>query len=140
LSVSPVLNFLPDRSYIMLVLQRLFKNNETNKVSFLASHYCDIYTNRRLEELLRESRQEDIFAPRNLFFKGVPKVFVPKTSLYDNRFHDLSNTWHVYDNEPLKDSLEKFAKSPVATSFEKRRTKTLASCCRHTRGCCSSFR
>jgi hypothetical protein len=91
------LNFLPDRSYIMLVLQRLFKNNETNKVSFLASHYCNIYTNRRLVELLRENRQEDILAPRNLFFKGVPKVFVPKTPLYDNRFticqiHGMSMT------------------------------------------------
>lgn len=81
----------------MLVLQRLFKNNETNKVSFLASHYCNIYTNRRLEELLRENRQEDILAPGNLFFKGVPKVFVPKTPMYDNRFticqiHGMSMT------------------------------------------------
>ncbi len=50
--------------------------------------------------------------------KGVPKVFVPKIPLSDNRFFDPLNTWYVYDNKPLKVSLEKFAKFPISTSFE----------------------
>ena len=50
--------------------------------------------------------------------KGVPNVFVPKTPLLDNRFFDPSNTWYIYDNRPLKESLEKFAKFPISTSFE----------------------
>ena len=58
------------------------------------------------------------FSTKEFIFKGVPTVFVPKASLYDHRFHDLSNTWYLYDNKPLKDSLEKFAKFPISTSFE----------------------
>ena len=50
--------------------------------------------------------------------KGVPNVFVPKTPLLDNRFFDPLNTWYIYDNRPLKESLEKFAKFPISTSFE----------------------
>ena len=50
--------------------------------------------------------------------KGVPNVFVPKMPLLDNRFFDPSNTWYIYDNRPLKESLEKFAKFPISTSFE----------------------
>ena len=38
--------------------------------------------------------------------------------LLDNRFFDPFNTWYIYDNRPLKESLEKFAKFPISTSFE----------------------
>ena len=58
------------------------------------------------------------FSTKEFIFKGVPKVFVPKIPVYDNRFHDPSNTWYIYDNKPLKDSLEKFAKFPISTNFE----------------------
>ncbi|MFL6497666.1 MAG: hypothetical protein ACJ70U_03055 [Nitrososphaera sp.] len=58
------------------------------------------------------------FSTKEFIFKGVPKVFVPKIPVYDNRFHDPSNTWYIYDDKPLKDSLEKFAKFPISTSFE----------------------
>lgn len=43
----------------------------------------------------------------------------------DNRFFDPSNTWYVYDNEPLKQSLEKFAKFPISTSFENNEPRLL---------------
>ncbi|MGC2685293.1 MAG: hypothetical protein WA323_25840, partial [Candidatus Nitrosopolaris sp.] len=42
-----------------------------------------------------------------------------KTPLIDSRFFDPSNTWYIYDNKPLKESLEKFARFPISTSFEK---------------------
>ncbi len=58
------------------------------------------------------------FSTKEFILRGVPKVFVPKTPLFDNRFFDPSNTWYVYDNKPLKESLEKFAKFPIATSYE----------------------
>ena len=45
-------------------------------------------------------------------------MFIPKTPLPDTRFFDPSNTWYIYDNRPLKESLEKFAKFPISTSFE----------------------
>jgi NTE family protein len=59
------------------------------------------------------------FSTKEFIMKGVPNVFVPKTPLIDNRFFDPLNTWYIYDNKPLKESLEKFAKFPISTSFEK---------------------
>ncbi|HSA74761.1 MAG TPA: patatin-like phospholipase family protein, partial [Candidatus Nitrosocosmicus sp.] len=58
------------------------------------------------------------FSTKQFIFNGVPKVFVPKKPQSDDRFFDLSNTWYTYDNKPLKDSLEKFARFPISTSFE----------------------
>jgi NTE family protein len=58
------------------------------------------------------------FSTKEFIMKGVPNVFVPKTPLVDNRFFDPSNTWYIYDTKPLKESLEKFAKFPISTSFE----------------------
>src|SRR5215813_5654907 len=58
------------------------------------------------------------FSTKEFIMKGVPNVFVPKIPLIDNRFFDPSNTWYIYDNKPLKESLEKFAKFPISTSFE----------------------
>jgi predicted acylesterase/phospholipase RssA len=59
------------------------------------------------------------FSTKEFIMKGVPNVFVPKTPLIDKRFFDPLNTWYIYDNKPLKESLEKFAKFPISTSFEK---------------------
>ena len=42
----------------------------------------------------------------------------PKIPMLDSRFFDPLNTWYIYDNKPLKESLEKFAKFPISTSFE----------------------
>ena len=58
------------------------------------------------------------FSTKEFILTGVPRVFVPKRPLPDNRFFDPANTWYMYDNKPLKRSLEKFAKFPISTSFE----------------------
>src|SRR5215831_9123309 len=58
------------------------------------------------------------FSTKEFIMKGVPNVFVPRTPLPDNRFFDPLNTWYIYDNRPLKESLEKFARFPISTSFE----------------------
>ncbi|MGB8035022.1 MAG: patatin-like phospholipase family protein [Nitrososphaeraceae archaeon] len=58
------------------------------------------------------------YSTKEFIFNGVPKVFLPKRPSPDNRFFDPSNTWYVYDNKPLKESLEKFARFPISTSFE----------------------
>jgi NTE family protein len=58
------------------------------------------------------------FSTKEFILKGVPNVFIPKIPLSDNRFFDPLNTWYIYDNRPLKESLEKFAKFPISTSFE----------------------
>jgi predicted acylesterase/phospholipase RssA len=65
------------------------------------------------------------FSTKEFILKGVPNVFVPKTPLPDHRFFDPSNTWYIYDNRPLKESLEKFAKFPISTSFENNEPRLL---------------
>jgi len=49
--------------------------------------------------------------------RGIPNVFKPKLPLPDSKFFDPANTWYIYDNTPLKQNLEKFAKFPIATGF-----------------------
>ena len=58
------------------------------------------------------------FSAKEFMLRGVSNVFVPKTPLLDCKFFDPSNTWYTYDNGPLKESLEKFAKFPILTRFE----------------------
>jgi hypothetical protein len=50
---------------------------------------------------------------------GVPNVFSPLAPIFDYKFFDLYNTWFRFSNEPLKRTLEKFAKFPIATNHEK---------------------
>jgi predicted acylesterase/phospholipase RssA len=45
--------------------------------------------------------------------------------LTDKTFLDPSNVWYLYSNGPLKQSLEKFAKFPIATSYEKKEPRLL---------------
>ena len=65
------------------------------------------------------------FGTKESIFNGVPNVFVPKTPVFDNKFFDPSNTWYIYDNRPLKESLEKFVKFPISTSLENNEPRLL---------------
>ena len=81
-------------------------------------HYWDSW--RKLDSRIASGESaRRYFTTKEFILKGVPKVFVPKMPLLDNRFFDPLNTWYIYDNVPLKESLEKFAKFPISTSFEK---------------------
>ena len=62
---------------------------------------------------------------KRFIFNGVPNVFKPSQTLTDKTFFDPSNVWYLYSNEPLKQSLEKFAKFPIATSYEKKEPRLL---------------
>jgi NTE family protein len=62
---------------------------------------------------------------KQFILKGVPNVFKPSQTLTDKTFLDPSNVWYLYSNGPLKQSLEKFAKFPIATSYEKREPRLL---------------
>ena len=49
---------------------------------------------------------------------GVKNVFKPiQPPKEDNRFYDPQNQWFLFDNQPLRDSTEKFAKFPIATEL-----------------------
>jgi len=57
---------------------------------------------------------------------GVPTVFYPCLPTYDNRFFDsYNNTWYKYSNEPLRQSLERFAKFPIATTQEENQPRLI---------------
>src|SRR6266487_2712610 len=59
------------------------------------------------------------YSTKQFSFTGVQNVFLPLPfPLPDTKFFDPQNIWPVYSNQPLKDSLEKFAKFPIATSFK----------------------
>ncbi len=59
------------------------------------------------------------YSAKEFSLMGVPNVFSPRIPMLDAKFFDLcGNTWYRFSNEPLKRSLEKFAKFPIATSFE----------------------
>jgi NTE family protein len=59
------------------------------------------------------------YSAKEFAISGVPNVFSPVNPIVDNKFLDLfGNTWYRFSNEPLKRSLEKFAKFPIATSHE----------------------
>lgn len=62
---------------------------------------------------------------KQFIFRGVPNVFKPSQTIRDKTFLDPSNVWYLYSNEPLKQSLEKFAKFPIATSYEKKEPRLL---------------
>ena len=81
------------------------------------TYYWDSW--RRLDRRIASGESaRRYFSTKEFILKGVPNVFVPMMPALDNRFFDPSNTWYIYDNRPLKESLEKFAKFPISTSFE----------------------
>ena len=60
------------------------------------------------------------YSSRQFAITGVPTVFYPSVPLMDSRFFDPLNTWFRFDSGPLKRSLERFAKFPIATSFDEK--------------------
>ena len=61
------------------------------------------------------------------FYKsGIKNVFQPiHPPKQDKRFCDSENQWLVYDNEPLRKSVEKFVRFPIATSLERKEPRLL---------------
>ncbi len=49
---------------------------------------------------------------------GVPAAFSFLTPQLDTKFFDPQNIWYRFDSGPLKRSLERFAKFPIATTFD----------------------
>jgi NTE family protein len=59
------------------------------------------------------------YSAKEFTITGVPNVFSPPIPAQDKRFFDfLWNTWYRFSNEPLRNSLERFARFPIATSYE----------------------
>jgi NTE family protein len=66
------------------------------------------------------------YSSKEFAMTGVPHVFSPLTPMHDRRFFDFfGNTWYRFSNEPLRKSLERFAKFPIATSYEENQPRLL---------------
>ena len=66
------------------------------------------------------------YSSKEFAMSGVPHVFSPLTPMHDRRFFDyLGNTWYRFSNQPLKKSLERFVKFPIATSHEENQPRLL---------------
>jgi predicted acylesterase/phospholipase RssA len=65
------------------------------------------------------------FSAKEFAYFGIPTVFYPHRPTYDNKFYDSDNTWYRYSNEPLKQSLERFARFPIATTQEENQPRLL---------------
>ena len=65
------------------------------------------------------------YSAKEFALYGVPNVFDPPKTRYDNKFYDSQNIWYRYSNEPLKRSLERFAKFPIATTQEENQPRLI---------------
>jgi len=66
------------------------------------------------------------YSSKEFAMTGVPNVFSPPVPAHDNRFFDsLWNTWYPFSNEPLRKSLEKFAKFPIASAYEENQPRLI---------------
>jgi NTE family protein len=65
------------------------------------------------------------FSAKEFAIFGVPTVFYPHGPTRDSKFYDSDNTWYRYSNEPLRRSLERFAKFPIATTQEDNQPRLL---------------
>ena len=67
--------------------------------------------------LASEEVARKYYSTKQFLFTGVQNVFFPLLPRPDTKFFDPQNIWPIYSNQPLKDSLERFAKFPIATSL-----------------------
>ena len=65
------------------------------------------------------------FSAKEFAIFGVPNVFYPHRPTCDAKFYDSDNTWYRYSNEPLRRSLKRFAKFPIATTKEDNQPRLL---------------
>lgn len=60
------------------------------------------------------------FSAKEFAITGIPTVFTPLMPVIDTIFFDPRNIWYRFNSGPLKRSLERFAKFPMATTFDEK--------------------
>lgn len=70
------------------------------------------------------------YSTKEFILSGARNVFSKPNIVYDNKFFDdfpdvPNNTWFRYDNTPLKESIKRYAKFPIATRFDKKEPRLL---------------
>ncbi len=81
-------------------------------------------------DIATEEAARRYYSTKEFLFSGAPKVFSPESPIYDSKFFDNNpflpnNIWFRYNNQPLRDSIEKYAKFPIATSSDNEEPRLL---------------
>src|SRR3954449_4412179 len=70
---------------------------------------------------LLEKRLKGNFSAKEYILSGAPNIFSRPREIYDDKFFDdftiPSNTWYMYDNKPLRESIKRNVHFPIATSY-----------------------
>lgn len=97
-----------------------YLSTPTPQISEALKQWKAEYEKRNNPSLASEEAARRYYSAKEFLKSGVENVFRPiHPPIMDNRFCDSQNQWLVYDNQPLRNSIEKFAKFPIATSFER---------------------
>jgi NTE family protein len=64
------------------------------------------------------------YSAKEFAVTGVPTAFSFLAPQLDTKFFDPQNIWYRFDSGPLKRSLERFAKFPIATTFDEKDSLT----------------
>lgn len=64
------------------------------------------------------------YSAKEFAVTGVPTAFSFLSPQLDAKFFDPQNIWYRFDSGPLKRSLERFAKFPIATTFDEKDSLT----------------
>ena len=83
------------------------------------------YWNKIFTDVATGETARRYYSSKEFAITGAPRVFSPPRPELDNKFFDPLNAWYRYDNQPLKKSLEKFTKFPIATSREANQPRLL---------------
>jgi NTE family protein len=97
-----------------------YLSTPTPKISEALKQWKAEYEKGNNPSLASKEAARRYYSVKEFLKSGVEKVFKPiYPPIVDKRFCDSQNPWLVYDNQPLRKSIEEFAKFPIATSFEK---------------------
>lgn len=84
------------------------------------THWWDYFHNNVNRDIATGEAARRYYTAKEFSVTGVPMVFSPLTPQLDTKFFDPQNLWFRFDSAPLKRSLERFAKFPIATTFDEK--------------------
>ena len=80
-----------------------------------------IYPNAATQEAARR-----YYSVIKFLFGGIQNVYsTPPSIRFDDKFFNPINSWYYFSNQPLKNSLAKFAKFPIATDYSNNEPRLL---------------
>ena len=84
------------------------------------TYWWDLFHNSVNHEIATGEAARRYYATKEFSILGVPTVFSPIMPQLDTKFFDPQNIWYRFDSGPLKRSLERFVKFPIATTFDEK--------------------